>query len=281
MMSTRSTESAQKPVTTAATGQVRSVALTHLATDPRFSYALLLPAMMDEQTRLLVSVHGSDRDPSHSLEAFRDLAMWHNAAILAPLFPRHPEDDGDVLGYKMLRWDGVNYDELLLQMVDDAHTRFATPAGRFLLSGYSGGGQFVERFTLFRADTLLAASIGAPGRVTLPDLELPWWIGLQGAKERIGLEPNFDALRSIPVQVVVGNVDVTDANEIRRDSELWMENSQVAGATRLERSTTLYRSLVELGVDARLDVMEGQAHDPGVAHVLIKMFLVHHLANGR
>ncbi|MCW4459846.1 S9 family peptidase [Microbacterium sp. MPKO10] len=238
-----------------------SVVAVPLESDPRFAYSLLLPAETDESTRLVVSVHGSKRDPLGALQAFRDLAAWHNVAVIAPHFPRLAHDSEDLLGYKMLRWGNMHYDEILFSMIAEAHQSYGTPVGRFAISGYSGGGQFVERFALFHSRRLIAAAIGAPGRVTLPTFDHPWWVGLRDTESRLGLTADLEALRRLPTQIVVGSLDVGPAVEVSRTSEIWRESMGIAGATRVDRARSLYESLQHLGAPVCLEIIPDEAHN--------------------
>ncbi|MGF3056026.1 hypothetical protein [Microbacterium sp. YY-01] len=254
----------------------------HLEADPRFSYSLIMPRELDDQTRLVVVVHGSERDPIAAMTRFRELALWCNAVILAPMFPRFPNDAGDLVGYKILRWDGINYDEILFAMVQEAHERYGVPLGRFALSGYSGGGQFVERFALFHAQHLLCAAIGAPGRVTLPTSEHTWWVGVGNTQEQIGMSADLEALRMLPIQLVVGALDIGEGYPVPRESGIWRDDLELAGSTRLERATTLYQAFRDIGAaEVRLDVVDDQAHECPGAFEVMKTFIAQHLVTSR
>lgn len=258
----------------------RTVAI-HLSSDPRFSYSLMTPLEMDENTRLLVSVHGSDRDPRAAMESYRELVLWHNVAVLAPLFPRFVDDTGDLLGYKLVRWGGINYDDVLFNMIAEAHEHFGTPTGPFMMSGYSGGGQFVHRFALFHAKELICVAVGAPGRVTLPTADEPWWLGLSDTEEQLGLRADLDALKATPVQVVAADLDIGEGYPVPKDSGVWFPNLELAGTTRLERSRSFYRALLDIGGDVRMTIVHNQSHEAPGALEVFKLFFAEQLRMAR
>lgn len=85
-------------------------------------------------------------------------------------------------------------------------------------------------------------------------------------------------LRDLPVQIVVGGLDIGEGFTVPRDSEIWRENLELAGTTRRERSIALYQALRDMGsVHARLDVVHDQAHECPGAFDAMKPFLAQHL----
>lgn len=228
--------------------------------DPRFSYCLYVPP--DYRARrvapeLIVVVHGSPRTFTDFRDRFRDLAEAENAMILCPLFPVGVAGDDNADGYKYLAEPGIRYDETLLGMVEDVAARWGVAFARFGLFGFSGGAQFVNRFLLRQPASLWAASIAAPGSVTLVSDRWDWWVGTRG------VAVDRDALRRVPVQTVVGAADL-ETHEIthREGGRYWMPDANIAGATRPERLEALRASLVDAGVAVAHELVAGVAHDP-------------------
>jgi dienelactone hydrolase len=235
------------------------------AADPRYGYCEYAPGARPRA--VLAVVHGSRRAYRECRDLFALLAEQHGLLLLAPLFPPglHGEGDGD--GYKFLRDGTVRCDLLLLEMIAESAARHCVPHGRFLLAGYSGGGQFVHRFLYLHPARLAAASIGAPGSVTLLDGSKRWWPGIAGAERLFGRPVDIDAVRRVPVHLVVGADDVDGAG-IRREpgGRYWVEGANDAGATRIERIAALRSSLEANGVNVRHDLVPGVAHShAGVA----------------
>lgn len=230
--------------------------------DPRFSYCLYVPRSRRADSRILVHVHGSHRTP----ETFRDLmapfAEETGTVILCPLFPCGIEGPDDTSAYKRVFTEAIRYDLVLLDMLADAGRRLGTDAARFALAGFSGGGQFVQRFLLAHPGRLLAASVGAPGLVTLLDPELPWWRGVRGIEAATGTPLDLAALRGLPLQVLVGDRDTgTEGIRSQPGSPLWMEGINDTGATRVARVAALVASLRAQGLSPVHQVVPGVGHD--------------------
>src|SRR5690606_16426524 len=104
------------------------------------------------------------------------------------------------------------------------------------------------RFLYLHPERLLGASVGAPGIVTLLDRHHDWWVGVRDFEERFGKPLDLEAIRRVPVQLVVGGAD-TETWEITIPpaNPWWMEGADLAGATRIERIRALQASLEAQG----------------------------------
>ena len=137
----------------------------------------------------------------------------------------------------------------------------------FLLYGFSGGGHFAHRMFLLHPRRLRAVSIGAPGLVTRIDPARRWWTGTADLPEKFGLTLDIEAMRHVPVQMVIGDKD-TETWEITLDetSEWWAEGANDAGVTRLDRIAALKKNFEDHGIAVQLDYV------PGAAHIGVAMF---------
>jgi poly(3-hydroxybutyrate) depolymerase len=255
------------------------------ASDRRFSYCLYVPPGFRASPvgpELVVVVHGSPRTFMEFRDRFEDFGAAHNVLILCPLFPVGVSGDGNPDGYKYLSERGLRYDRLLLDIVAEVSARWEVPCRRFGLFGFSGGAQFVNRFLLVRPERLWAASLGAPGSVTLVTDQWDWWVGVRDFRERFGAALDREALRRVPVQTLVGAADL-ETNEIthREGGRYWMPGANRAGASRPDRLAALHRSLVGAGVEVSHEVIADVGHDPWPIIERAKPFLATQLSRLR
>ena len=230
-------------------------------TDQRFSYCLYVPTAHHDETRrlpLVVIMHGTQRTAERYRTMFQEFCEKHECVVVAPLFPAGIVEEGDLHGFKRILRHGIRYDNALLDIVDQVQTRWRVDGSRFMLHGFSGGGQFAHRFAYLHPDRLNAVSIGAPGRVTRIDPTNSWWLGTGDVKERFGIELDLDALRQVPVQMIVG-ADDTATWEIAEPG------IDAGGETRVERITTLRDNWEKHGITVRFDLVEGMAHSGRMA----------------
>lgn len=253
--------------------------------DPRFSYCTYVPPRIDQArnpVELVVVVHGTGRSFVEYRDAFAEFARWNECIVLCPLFPVGVLGDGNRDGFKQLREGDIRYDEVLLDMVAEVGEKFALDVSRFALFGYSGGGQFVNRFTLLHPERLWAASIGAPGSVTLLDPDQDWWVGVRDVQARFGKAINLEALRTVAVHMVVGKADLETWEITHREGgKFYMPGANSAGRTRPERLESLRRSFEAAGVKVKLDMLSNVPHDGLKAVEAVQDFLADALRERR
>ena len=209
----------------------------------------------------LVAVHGSGRGAESLRDALAGFAEETGIAVLAPLFPIGLDVPDDEPSYKFVRWNGRSHDRSLHALLEDAETRFGIPAARFQMFGFSGGAQFVQRYVLFHPDRVIAASIGAPGYVTILDEDLDWWPGMRNFETVAGHPLDREALARIPVQIIVGRGDLDETfMVIPPDSLLWAPGADRCGRNRVERAHALAENLKSNGVSVDLVVAEESRH---------------------
>jgi poly(3-hydroxybutyrate) depolymerase len=232
--------------------------------DPRFSYCLYVPPTLqqDDPPDLVVAMHGTGRAFTSYRDAFADFGRWNNCIILCPLFPVGVLGDGNRDGFKYMQEADIRYDRVLLSIVEEVGEHYGIDVGRFALFGYSGGGHFAHRFLMFHPERLWAASIGAPGSVTLLDPSRDWWVGIRNVKERFGIEIDPAAMARVPVQMIVGAADLETWEITHREGgRNWMPGANDAGRTRPERLDSLRRSFEAQGIKVRFDLVPNVPHD--------------------
>ena len=234
--------------------------------DPRFPYCAYVPSDYDpagdKTYPLAVIVHGTERGMEAYRDAFADFAEAQGVIVLCPLFPVGICFPGDLSSYKMLREGGVDYDLILIDMIEEMRGKYRIPDPRVMMYGFSGGGHFTHRFFYLHPERLRAASIGAPGIVTLLDFNHDWWVGLRDFGQRFGKEIDLQAMRRVPVQMVIGGDDLeTWEIAIPPGNSWWMEGADLAGETRNDRMRALKASYEAQGISVRHDIVPGVAHD--------------------
>ncbi|MGN8023799.1 alpha/beta hydrolase [Phyllobacterium sp. 22229] len=233
--------------------------------DPRFHYCLYVPPIAGEggTVDLLVAVHGTGRTSFLDFrDGFAEFGRWNNCAILCPVFPVGVRGDDARSGYKFMIEGDIRYDLILLDMVAEVAEKYRQNWETFAMFGFSGGGHFTHRFAILHPQKLWAASIGAPGSVTLLDPDKDWWVGIRNLQERFGISFDREGLARIPMHMVVGDADLeTWEITIAEGSTNWMPGANDAGRTRPERLSSLRRSFENAGVAVKFDLVPGISHD--------------------
>ncbi|TDV49977.1 PHB depolymerase family esterase [Actinophytocola oryzae] len=244
--------------------------------DQRLSYALYVPKDHTPDAAplpLVVVQHGTGRSAEAYRNHWKQFAIEHRCVILTPLFPAGLVEPGELHNFKFLEYKGIRFDHELLHIVDEVGARFNTETATFYLHGFSGGGQFAHRFLYAAPDRLAGVSIGAPGRITELDDTLPWWLGTGGFAERFGVPIDLDAVRRVPVQMVVGGDDVETWEIANVGGPNWMDGVERTGRTRVERLETLRAGFVAHGIDVRFDVVPGVGHRGSLVIPVVQEFM--------
>lgn len=253
--------------------------------DPRFHYCLYVPPIVGEggTVDLLVAVHGTGRTSFLDFrDGFAEFGRWNDCAILCPVFPVGILGDDARSGYKFMIEGDIRYDLLLLDMVAEVAAKYRQNWDTFAMFGFSGGGHFTHRFAILHPQKLWAASIGAPGSVTLLDPDKDWWVGIRNLQERFGITFDREALARIPMHMVVGDADLeTWEITIPEGSTNWMPGANDAGRTRPERLSSLRRSFEGAGVSVKFDLVPGISHDRMQVLGHVQNFLADILADRR
>jgi hypothetical protein len=253
--------------------------------DPRFQYCLYVPPSVGSgaQVDLVVAVHGTGRTSFLDFrDGFAEFARWNNCMILCPIFPIGVCGDGARSGYKYMMEGDIRYDLVLLDMIDEIAEKYRQSWKKFAMFGFSGGGHFTHRFAILHPEKLWAASIGAPGSVTLLDPHRDWWVGIRNLPELFGKSFNAEALARVPVQMVVGGADLETWEITHKEgSRHYMPGANDAGETRPDRLRSLQASFQSAGVDVRLDIVPGVSHDRMKVLSRVKDFLFDALSHHR
>ncbi|MBD8665743.1 alpha/beta hydrolase [Rhizobium sp. CFBP 8752] len=233
--------------------------------DPRLHMLLYVPPTAADGRRidLLVAVHGTGRTSAIDFrDGFAEFGLYNDCAILCPIFPMNVLGDGARSGYKFMEEGDIRYDRIVLSMVEEMAAKYDQDWSKFAIFGFSGGGHFAHRFAILHPERLWAASVGAPGSVTLLDPERDWWVGVRDLEVRFGKAFDAEALSRVPVHMVVGDADL-ETWEIthKSGSKYYMEGANDAGENRPARLEALADSFRAAGVDVTFDKVAGVSHD--------------------
>lgn len=199
--------------------------LKALDSDPRVSYALYIPPKHYDTTSdpkklpLIVWVHGTRRKIT-ALYA-EDVVSFANSTpctILAPLFPSGLDGSNDLDSYKTLRSKSLSADLAIVSILEEVVARWpGIRTDKFFMMGFSGGGQFTQRFLYLYPERLLAVSVGAPGRTTTLNLEKPWPEGIANVETLFGRPTRKELIQQVPIQLAVGSAD----DQVHGSEEFW------------------------------------------------------------
>ena len=253
--------------------------------DPRLHLLLYVPPAAAEGRKvdLLVAVHGTGRTSAVDFrDGFSEFGLYNDCAILCPIFPMNVLGDGARSGYKYMQEGDIRYDRAVLSMVEEMAEKYGQDWSKFAIFGFSGGGHFAHRFAILHPDKLWAASVGAPGSVTLLDPDRDWWVGVRDIEARFGRPFDAKMLADVPVHMVVGDADLETWEITHKPGGVYyMEGANEAGDTRPARLEALAASFRGAGVNVTLDKVAGVSHDRIKVLGHVKAFLARILAERR
>jgi pimeloyl-ACP methyl ester carboxylesterase len=229
-----------------------------LAQNPRQEYFLYLPGSLEKDAKVLVTVHGISRNAEEQAQSFKKLANRYGVVLVAPLFPRSRFSDYQTLG---AAGTGEKPDSILEHILAEVGSLTKADVNRVYLFGYSGGAQFVHRYTMAYPDRVAGTAVAAAGWYTFPDFKARFPRGL---KLRQGGTFQFvpEEFLRVPMVVLVGERDLGRGPVLKRSRRLDMQQ----GLTRVERGyrwTEAMRSAAaqrELQTTYRFQLLPRSAH---------------------
>ncbi len=206
-------------------GIISSRIVEHAFRQPYFLY---VPRHGAINASVFVTVHGISRNAREHAESFASFAEHCGVVLVAPYFSQHDFPDYQRLGRK---GKGARADLALDRIVTEVGRLTGAQTGKLFLFGYSGGAQFVHRYTLAHPQRVAKAVLGAPGWYTFPDPTVKYPKGIAQAKSLPGVTFDPSGFLAIPTCVLVGERDVRQDVALNKSPKI--ERQQ--GATRLER----------------------------------------------
>jgi len=180
---------------------------------PDAKYYLALPETLNQNTPVLVSVHGISRNAREHAQTFARYCNSLGWAVVAPLFTSSRFPRYQQLGFAR-KGSHPRSDMALNAILDDVTELTGTCTDRVYMFGYSGGGQFVHRYAMTTPHRVIAAVLGVPGWFTFPNQGVPFPRGLRVNAHQDGLQLDWQCALDIPTAVFVG------AQDLDRDESL-------------------------------------------------------------
>ena len=114
------------------------------------------------------------------------------------------------------------------------------------------------------AQATLPEAIAAPGEVTLPDDEVPWWAGVANTSSIFGREPDWRRLAHVHLDLAVGELD-TDTKLLKDHppSRFWDSDRHRLTANRQDRLKVLRDAWSAKGIVASFELLAGARHSDG------------------
>ncbi|MGL6291324.1 MAG: hypothetical protein ACRC2H_11585 [Silanimonas sp.] len=237
--------------------------LLNLKGDSTQWYFLQAPRRQDPRAPLLVSVHGVTRNALEHVQAFSEAAWERGCALLVPLFDERQHRRYQRLGRERR---APRADLAMLALLREARQRLRLDETPIRLFGYSGGGQFAHRFSLFYPEQVARVAIGAAGWYTFPDAEHAYPAGLADL-DATGLPPlRLDAALRVPAAVYVGDLD--NEHDAKFNAATCLVGQQ--GATRIERGQRWVAAMRARARAAGLDTPYRFELLPGANHSFLR-----------
>ena len=221
-------------------------------------YLEYMPPQVNTNLEPLVFVHGYSRRVSEQLKQLKALADETGRPLLAPFFSKTQHRRYQRLGKGS---DGLRADRYFNACLEDAASRYRLRSDRFVLIGYSGGGQFAHRYAMIypqRISRLIAIS---SGWYTFPDRETAYPYGLATARKLRSVSMNPETFLQVPTTVLVGARDLETRN-LRSNPEL----DRQQGTSRVERARRWVLAMRMAARLYRVDADISYQEVPGIDH---------------
>jgi pimeloyl-ACP methyl ester carboxylesterase len=207
----------------------------------------------------VVVLHGNGRDGGRTFRAFLPAAMEAGVPLLAPTFSRERFPRYQILAGAS---GPLAAARALLATLEDAGADHGLAVGEVDLVGYSGGAQFVHRFTMLEPARVRRAVVVAAGWYTYLDPDRPFPYGAGAGADSQGWAVKIDAALQVPMHVLVGEWDIERDAALRTDPQLDYRQ----GSDRRDRALRWTAHLNAaarargLPVVASVDLLPGCAH---------------------
>ena len=201
------------------------------------------------RSKLLVLVHGysgrHDNETGRKV-VLKTITRWQNEAdsnkwiLVAPHF-----DTKRFNSYQTLNmWDDEQADTRLNTLVSIVTERIpGLTTKKFMLFGFSGGGQFAHRYALFNPSRIDKVIVGSPAYYTFPNQNLPYPIGINLSNISSERKIDLQDFLKLKLLVIVGENDSTQSAYVTSWGNYNL--NEVQGFGRYSRAMNWYKAILE------------------------------------
>lgn len=208
-----------------------------LAGSPLREFFYYCPRSAGPDSEILVLVHGVTRRAAEHIFRFREAADRSGVILIAPFFSKARYGQ-----YQQIvdPRSGTRADLALFDMLDEMARRTGVSVRRLHLFGYSGGAQFVHRFSMIHPDRVQTMVAASAGWYTMPDPDRLYPMGIASHPVQ-GMAFAPDRFLAVDRHVFVGSEDRLRDESLRISADL----DTLQGLNRLERARRWFDAMEE------------------------------------
>jgi len=197
-----------------------------LQDDPSQEYVVYIPNTVGREAPLFVAA--LSRNPTEQVKMLSRYCDAQRAIMVAPYFPAEKHCD-----YQRLGRDGrgARSDLVVNSIIEEVGLLTGVDTTQFYLFGFSGGAQFVHRYTMAHPHRVAAAVVASAGWYTFPDQHLGYPYGIRPSRHLPDTRFDPEEFLRVPIAVIIGENDETDES-LRRTKRI----DRQQGVTRIERA---------------------------------------------
>lgn len=226
---------------------------------PRLHALVRIPSAPSTSPRpLVVAVHGIRRRHARHAALMAEEADRRGFVLVAPQFDAETYPDYQRLGRRGL---GERADLVLKHLIAQLRSEGVVNEELYL-AGYSGGAQFVHRFTLAWPRLVTATVSASAGWYTLPDARSAYPHGIRSSARLPGIRFDPEAFLQVPMLAAVGSDDVLLERSLRQSPRV----ARTQGRNRVVRAENWVKAMKEaarvrgLEPRARLEILNAAGH---------------------
>ncbi len=218
-----------------------------------------IPSNYNSESKILFAMHGGGRDAEGMRNSMISSANQYNHIIIAPKIDAVNFSLGDQYILGNVYEDGDNPSEETLNnendwtfsvielIFDSLISSLSLESENYNIIGFSAGGQFVQRFILFKPEARFSkAIVAAPGWYTVIDTNIDFPYGFANSILDFN---NIENLFSKEVYYIVGEMDNNpNAYGLRRN-----DYADAQGINRLDRAIHFYNISNNIALENNYD----------------------------